>query len=43
MKQKFLAQGMETHGLNAADFGKFIEAETAKWAAVIKAAGIKAS
>lgn len=43
MKKKFLEQGMETHGLSAADFGKFIEAETAKWAAVIKAAGIKAS
>lgn len=40
-KQKLLTQGMEPQGGNAAEFGKFIDAEMAKWSDVIKKAGIR--
>lgn len=41
VKQKLLAQGMDSQGTSAADFGKFIEGETRKWAEVIQKANIK--
>ena len=42
VKQKLLAQGLETHGGTAAEFRQFIDEETRKWGEVIAAAGIKA-
>lgn len=41
IKHKLLLQGMETNPLGAADFGKFIDTEVAKWSDVIRKAGIK--
>jgi len=41
IKHKLTMQGMEPHPLNAAEFGKFISAEMAKWSDVIHKAGIK--
>ena len=41
VKQKLLAQGLEPHGTSAAEFGKFIVGETAKWGALIREAGLK--
>src|SRR5690606_16335391 len=41
IKRRFLAQGMEPHPGSAADFGRFIDAEMRKWAAVIEQAGIR--
>jgi len=41
IKQKLLAQGLEPHGTSAAAFGKFIDDETAKWAPLIREAGLK--
>jgi tripartite-type tricarboxylate transporter receptor subunit TctC len=41
VKQKLLAQGLEVRPGTAAEFGKFIDAETQKWGEVIRAAGLK--
>ena len=41
-KERLLAQGFEPVGGTPAEFGAYIKAEIAKWAAVIKAAGIRA-
>jgi len=41
VKQKLLAQGLEPHGTSAAEFGQFIDDETAKWGALIREAGLK--
>ena len=41
VKQKLLAQGLETRFGTAAEFGKFIDDETSKWGEVIRAAGLK--
>lgn len=43
IRKRFLAQGMEPHPGNAAAFGKFIDAEMAKWSDVIQKAGIRGS
>ena len=42
MQKKFESQGAETVSMSPAEFGKFIRAETAKWAKVVQQAGIKA-
>ncbi|MCC6535521.1 MAG: tripartite tricarboxylate transporter substrate binding protein [Burkholderiales bacterium] len=42
VRQKLLALGAEAVASTAAEFGAFVQAETAKWAKIIKAAGIKA-
>jgi len=42
IQKKFENQGAETVKMTTAEFGKFIAAETAKWAKVVKDAGIKA-
>jgi tripartite-type tricarboxylate transporter receptor subunit TctC len=39
-KKRFDAEGAEAVQMSAADFGKFIADETAKWARVVKEAGI---
>jgi tripartite-type tricarboxylate transporter receptor subunit TctC len=41
IKQRLSDIGVVVHGGSAADFGKFIASETAKWGKVIKEAGIK--
>ncbi|WP_028347193.1 Bug family tripartite tricarboxylate transporter substrate binding protein [Bradyrhizobium murdochi] len=41
VKQKLLAQGLETRAGSAAEFGKFIDDETRKWSEVIRVAGLK--
>jgi tripartite-type tricarboxylate transporter receptor subunit TctC len=41
MKERLLAQGAIPSGAGAADFAKFIAADTAKWAGVVKASGAK--
>jgi tripartite-type tricarboxylate transporter receptor subunit TctC len=41
IKQRLSDIGVAVHGGSAADFGKFIASETAKWGKVIKDAGIK--
>jgi tripartite-type tricarboxylate transporter receptor subunit TctC len=41
IKSRLLAMGIEPTPMSAADFGKFIAAETEKWAKVIKFAHIK--
>lgn len=41
VKAKLLAQGLEPHGSSAEEFGQFIDAETRKWSAVIREAGLK--
>jgi len=41
IKQRLTDIGVVVHGGSAADFGKFIASETAKWGKVIKNAGIK--
>jgi tripartite-type tricarboxylate transporter receptor subunit TctC len=40
-RDRLLAQGFEPVGGTPAEFGTYIKAEIAKWAKVIKAAGIK--
>ena len=40
MRQRLAANGAEAVGSSRGDFTKFVEAETAKWARVIKTAGI---
>jgi tripartite-type tricarboxylate transporter receptor subunit TctC len=41
-KRRFETEGAEARQMSAADFGAFITAETAKWARVVKEAGISA-
>jgi tripartite-type tricarboxylate transporter receptor subunit TctC len=41
-KKRFEAEGAEAVQMSAEEFGKFIAAETAKWAKVVKEAGIRA-
>jgi len=41
VKERFTAIGMEAIGGTPEEFGSFLQAETAKWAKVIKAANIK--
>ena len=41
IKERLLAQGAIPSGMSPADFAKFIEAETKKWAVVVKASGAK--
>jgi tripartite-type tricarboxylate transporter receptor subunit TctC len=41
IRQRLTDIGVVVHGGSAADFGKFIASETAKWGKVIKEAGIK--
>jgi tripartite-type tricarboxylate transporter receptor subunit TctC len=41
IKQRLTDIGVVVHGGSAADFGKFVASETAKWGKVIKDAGIK--
>jgi tripartite-type tricarboxylate transporter receptor subunit TctC len=41
VKQKMLVQGLEVRSGTAAEFGKFIDDETAKWGEVIREAGLK--
>ncbi len=42
MQKKFDSQGAEVAYMNSAAYTKFIRAETAKWSAVVRDAGIKA-
>lgn len=41
LKERLQAQGAIPGGMTSAEFGKFIAAETAKWAKVVKASGAK--
>ncbi len=41
MRKRFQAEGGDVLRMSPADFGNFIEAETAKWTRVVKQAGIK--
>jgi tripartite-type tricarboxylate transporter receptor subunit TctC len=41
-KKRFEAEGAEAVQMSTGEFGKFIAAETAKWAKVVKEAGIRA-
>jgi len=41
LKERLLAQGAIPSGMSSADFGRFIAAETAKWAQVVKVANAK--
>jgi tripartite-type tricarboxylate transporter receptor subunit TctC len=41
IKERLLALGANPSGLSGADFMRYIEAETAKWARVVKASGAK--
>jgi tripartite-type tricarboxylate transporter receptor subunit TctC len=41
MKERLLAQGAIPSGMSSAEFVRFIDAETKKWAAVVKASGAK--
>jgi tripartite-type tricarboxylate transporter receptor subunit TctC len=41
MRTRFIGMGIQPTPMTAADFGKFIAAETAKWEKVVKFAGIK--
>jgi len=41
MKERLLAQGAIPSGMTSAEFARFIGAETAKWARVVKASGAK--
>ncbi len=42
VKERLAALGLEGAGSSSADCGKFIQAEIAKWAPIVKAAGAKA-
>ena len=42
MQKKFESQGADAVTMSPAEFGKFIKAETVKWARVVQEAGIKA-
>jgi tripartite-type tricarboxylate transporter receptor subunit TctC len=41
-KKRFAAEGAEAVSMSPDEFGRFIQAETAKWARVVKEAGIRA-
>ncbi len=41
LKERLLAQGAIPGGMSSAEFASFIQAETAKWARVVKASGAK--
>ncbi|KIZ48160.1 MULTISPECIES: tripartite tricarboxylate transporter substrate binding protein [Rhodopseudomonas] len=41
VKQKLLAQGLETHYLPGPEFGAFIDDESKKWGKIIEEAGLK--
>ncbi|WGR74505.1 MULTISPECIES: tripartite tricarboxylate transporter substrate-binding protein [unclassified Bradyrhizobium] len=41
IKQKLSAQGLEVHATTATEFSRFIDAETHKWSALIRDAGLK--
>jgi tripartite-type tricarboxylate transporter receptor subunit TctC len=41
LKERLLAQGAIPSGITPAEFAKFIDAETKKWAGVVKASGAK--
>jgi tripartite-type tricarboxylate transporter receptor subunit TctC len=41
LKERLLAQGAIPSGMSSAEFVRFIDAETRKWAAVVKASGAK--
>jgi tripartite-type tricarboxylate transporter receptor subunit TctC len=41
LKERLQSQGAIPGGMSPADFGRFIAAETKKWAAVVKASGAK--
>jgi len=41
IKDRLLAQGANPGGMSPAEFAKFIDAETKKWAVVVKASGAK--
>ena len=41
-KRRFEAEGAEAVPMRPDEFGRFIQAETAKWARVVKEAGIRA-
>jgi tripartite-type tricarboxylate transporter receptor subunit TctC len=41
IKQKLIVQGLEAHPRSGAEFGKFIDDETAKWGKLIQEAGLK--
>jgi tripartite-type tricarboxylate transporter receptor subunit TctC len=41
VRQKFAGLGVEPAGSNRADFTQAIQQETAKWAAIVKQAGIQ--
>jgi tripartite-type tricarboxylate transporter receptor subunit TctC len=41
-RERFETEGAEPETMAPAEFGKFVQAETAKWAKVVKDAGIKA-
>lgn len=42
VKSRFIAQGMELHPGSAADFARYVRAEVALWAKIIKTTGVKA-
>jgi tripartite-type tricarboxylate transporter receptor subunit TctC len=42
MQKRFEAEAVEAVQMSQAEFGRYIEQETAKWARVVKEAGIKA-
>jgi tripartite-type tricarboxylate transporter receptor subunit TctC len=41
INERMLAQGANPSGMSAAEFGRFIDAETKKWAQVVKVSGAK--
>jgi tripartite-type tricarboxylate transporter receptor subunit TctC len=41
LKERLLAQGAIPSGITSAEFARFIDAETRKWAQVVKASGAK--
>jgi len=41
LKERLLAQGAIPSGMTSADFARYIDAETKKWAGVVKASGAK--
>ena len=41
VRERFLSQGLEPIGASRREFAEFLRSETAKWAKVIKAAGIR--
>jgi tripartite-type tricarboxylate transporter receptor subunit TctC len=41
LRQKFAAQGVEPRPVTGAEFDRFFTAEVARWAKVVKDAGIK--